>query len=222
MRRSEVSLRPIEPSLVQAVLFDIDGTLADTDDQAVDAVARRLHWLRWAAPARLARRLVMALETPANAALTGLDRIGLDGPLIRQARRRPRVPGLRPIGGAADTLAELSSRYRMAIVTTRSHRDARAFLDQHQLTDYFGALVTGESTWRLKPHPSPVRLAALRLGVSVERCVMVGDTTVDVLAARRAGAWAVGVLCGFGEETELRRAGAHAILEHTSLLPSLL
>ena len=73
----------LDASQVQALLFDIDGTLADSDDQAVDALARRLRWLRWADPQRVARRLVMALETPANAALRGLDVIGLDGPLTR-------------------------------------------------------------------------------------------------------------------------------------------
>ncbi|MCZ7672946.1 MAG: HAD hydrolase-like protein [Chloroflexi bacterium] len=45
---------------------------------------------------------------------------------------------------------------------------------------------------------------------------MVGDTTVDVQAARRAGAWSIGVLCGFGEQTELKTAGAHLILNSTA------
>ena len=45
---------------------------------------------------------------------------------------------------------------------------------------------------------------------------MVGDTTVDVHAARRAGAWSVGVLCGFGQRAELARAGAHLVLETTA------
>ena len=219
----------LDASKVQALLFDIDGTLADSDDQAVDAFARRLRWLRCADPQRVARRLVMALETPANAALRGLDVIGLDGPLTRWPRhirdvrgRRAHIPHLRLIGGVADMLAELASHYRMAVVTTRSRRDAEAFLDQHHLIEYFGALVTRESTRRLKPHPAPIRLAAQLLGLPAERCVMIGDTTVDIVAARRAGALAVGVLCGFGERTELRRAGAHAILDHTALLPSLL
>ncbi|MBL7063321.1 MAG: HAD family hydrolase, partial [Anaerolineae bacterium] len=90
------------------------------------------------------------------------------------------------------------------------------------LRDLFDALVTRESTWRLKPHPAPVRHAARLLGVPVEQCAMVGDTTVDVKSARRAGAWAVGVLCGFGEREELERASAHVVLEHTAQLTSLL
>jgi phosphoglycolate phosphatase len=45
---------------------------------------------------------------------------------------------------------------------------------------------------------------------------MVGDTAVDVKSARRAGAWSVAVLCGFGERKELERAGAHLILDSTA------
>ena len=73
-----------------------------------------------------------------------------------------------------------------------------------------------QDTRRLKPHPEPVQLAAQRLGVPVEKCVMIGDTTVDVKSGRRAGAWSVGVLCGFGEPKELARAGAHLVLDSTA------
>ena len=48
----------------------------------------------------------------------------------------------------------------------------------------------------------PVAKAAEKLGVPVAQCVMVGDTEVDVRAAKAAGALAVGVLCGFGERND--------------------
>ncbi|MCX7682573.1 MAG: HAD-IA family hydrolase, partial [Anaerolineae bacterium] len=99
---------------------------------------------------------------------------------------------------------------------------AEAFLEQYHLGDYFALVVSRESTWRLKPHPAPILYAARSLGVPTGQCVMVGDTTVDVRAARRAGAIAVAVLCGFGERMELERAGAHIILEHTTHLRELL
>jgi phosphoglycolate phosphatase len=51
---------------------------------------------------------------------------------------------------------------------------------------------------------------------------MVGDTTVDIRAARAAGAQSVGVLCGFGERDELERAGANLILESTAQIPEIL
>ena len=51
---------------------------------------------------------------------------------------------------------------------------------------------------------------------------MIGDTTVDIRAGRAAGAQTVGVLCGFGHEKELRRAGADLILAQTAQLTETL
>ena len=51
---------------------------------------------------------------------------------------------------------------------------------------------------------------------------MIGDTTVDILAGKRAGAQTVGVLCGFGEQRELEQTGANAIIAHTADLWQLL
>ena len=218
----------LEQDKVDAVLFDLDGTLMDTDDRAVEALARRLQRLHWPQPHRAARRLIMASETPGNALMTLVDVLRLDGPLIAFTDRLRRWRGLRTranfriVAGAREMLAALDGRYRLAVVTTRGLGEAQAFLDQYDLRGLFELLVTRESTWRLKPHPAPIRHAARMLGVPVERCVMVGDTTVDVKSARRAGAWVVATLCGFGEREELEQAGAHVILEHTSHLSSLL
>ncbi len=218
----------LSPSAVDALLFDLDGTLLDSDDQAVEALARRLARLGFRDSQRAARRLVMALETPGNAFLTLLDALGLDVPLTGLTDRLRRWRGLRTPANfrlVADTdqaLRVLSDRYRLAVVTTRGRRDAAAFLDQFALGSLFEVVVTRESTWRLKPHPAPILHAAQALDLPSERCAMVGDSSVDVRAARRAGAWAVAVLCGFGERRELERAGAHLILSSPADLPSAL
>jgi phosphoglycolate phosphatase len=60
------------------------------------------------------------------------------------------------------------------------------------------------------------------MGLPVEACLMVGDTTVDILAGKACGAQTAGVLCGFGEEQELRKAGADLILNSTTDLPGVL
>ena len=68
----------------------------------------------------------------------------------------------------------------------------------------------------------PILLAAQKMGVKPEECLMIGDTTVDMRAGKSAGAQTVGVLCGFGEEPELRKRGADQILKTTSELTGLL
>jgi phosphoglycolate phosphatase len=120
--------------------------------------------------------------------------------------------------GTVELLHELSARYYLGIVTTRSHAEAEDFLTQLELTDLIQAITGRDDTWRIKPHPSPVRHAAEQMGVPPDRCLVVGDTTVDMEAARAAGARAVGVLCGFGTEQELNRSGADRVLAETSNL----
>jgi len=216
--------------IIEAILFDLDGTLMDTDDQAVASLARYLAPLSafsFINPTSLARRLVMWAETPGNALMTFFDAIGLDDNIFAVGDTLRRWRGLHPrarlpvIPGADSTLHELSQRFRLAVVTTRGHRDAEAFLAQHNLAHLFELVVTRESTHRLKPHPEPVRFAAEKLRVSPTRCVMVGDTVADVRSARAAGAWAVAILSGFGERDELERAGAHLVLESVSQLEEI-
>jgi phosphoglycolate phosphatase-like HAD superfamily hydrolase len=219
---------PLDRNAIDAVLFDLDGTLMDSDDQVVEALALRLQRWGWSYPYRAARSVVMAAETPVNGVMTLLDALGLDTPLLRMWRRS-RGPGDRcternhQLMERADAmLGELRQRYRLGIVTTRGRRDAHSFLIQHTLAPLFEVVVTRESTRRLKPHPEPIRHAARQLGVPVERCVMVGDTTMDVRGARRAGAKAVAVLCGFGKQEELERAGADVVLDHVAGLSAVL
>ncbi|MFQ5613563.1 MAG: HAD family hydrolase [Anaerolineae bacterium] len=222
---------PFDPQQIEAIFFDLDGTLIDTDDLAVSALAQRLGPLaRYLKrdPQRVARRLVMWAETPGNRLVTFFDWLGLDDNIFRLGDKLRSWRGLRPrarlplVPGVAEMLAALKPHYRLGVVTTRGRRDARSFIEQHRLGGLFEIVVTRETTLRLKPHPAPVLYALRKLQLPADRCLMVGDTTADVLAGRRAGAWTVAVLCGFGERPELEKAGAHRVLDSTAHLPRAL
>jgi HAD superfamily hydrolase (TIGR01509 family) len=212
---------PVE--MIKAWFFDLDGTLMDTDDQTVDSLTHHLRFFGISSAKRLARFLVMKSETPLNFAVTVVDMLGLDTLVfkLRQKLNRHQVkPTFRIIEGVKTMLECLHSRATLVVVTTRTHDDAMAFLKQHGLEGLFKLVVSQETTKRLKPHPDPVLYAVKALDLEPDVCVMVGDTTVDVRSARRAGAWTVAVLCGFGEQAELQRSGAHLILESTADLCS--
>ena len=207
----------------------MDGTLIDTDDQAVEKVAKRLRPLLPNNATQTARWLLMQAETPGNQFITLLDFFGLDTPLMRFTDKLRRRRGVYPaeefrlIEGVEETVLRLSEHYPIAIVTTRSRYHIDQFCKQFTtLAPVIKATCGMQDTPRLKPHPAPVRLAAQKLGVPVENCLMVGDTAVDVKAARRAGAWSIGVLCGFGQRKELNRAGAHVILESSAQVADLI
>jgi HAD superfamily hydrolase (TIGR01509 family) len=223
----------ISPHNIDAIFFDLDGTLVDTDDAAVDKLAHRLRPIRRLLPGRdplrLARWLAMQAETPGNALMTVLDTLHLDEPMAAVGDRLRAWRGLKhpadfhPIDGVEAMLAELAGRYTLALVTNRGRRHIHAFCQSHPtISQHLTVCLGRQDTKRMKPHPAPLQLAANRLNVPIECCLMVGDTPVDVKAARRAGAWSAAVLCGFGQRDELEQAGAHVILEYTAELADFL
>ena len=124
--------------------------------------------------------------------------------------------------GARELLEAAHLKYPLTIVSVRDELSTRRFLDQFDLCSYFQQVVTNQTCEYTKPFPHPVRYAAECMGLSPENCLMVGDTTVDVLAGKAAGAQTVGLLCGFGTEKELRRAGADVILNDLTDLLALI
>jgi HAD superfamily hydrolase (TIGR01509 family) len=217
----------LDLSKIHALCFDVDGTLSDTDDLYAQKVSRYLPRFLFRDPMRAARRFVMWIESPGNALLGLADTLGIDNEMIaiinwmyRHRKHSPKKFMLVP--GVDEMLKHLHGRYPMAVVSARDENGTMAFLYQFDLTKYFDVIVTGLSAKHTKPYPDPILLAAQKMNVPPEYCLMIGDTTVDIRAGKSAGAQTVGVLCGFGEEPELRKFGADMILESTPKLVELL
>ncbi len=231
---------PLDVDRIRAVLFDLDGTLADTDDEFIQRTGERIRRLHFLFPQRdptnFLRWSLLISEAPLNLLMGLPDWLGVDDELARffdwladrrAARGRPSAAGLTGLipktsghfvlmAGVEPLLARLGERYPLGVVTARGERAALSFLDQFDLKRHFRTIASAQTAPHTKPYPDPVLWSARELGVPVESCVMIGDTPVDILAGRRAGAQTVGVLCGFGQRGELERSGADLILEHTA------
>ena len=222
----------LDISRIQAICFDLDGTLVDTDEKYVARASRLLrplsHILPDSNPEALARRFVMAVETPVNTTLGLFDRFNLDeffGPLLdklHRSRGLAAVDEISLIPGALSTLERLGPRFPLGIATSRDRWSAAAILEATDLNRFFQCVAAARTTLRAKPHPQPIIWAANQLGVHPQSLLMVGDTTVDIHAGRAAGAQTAGVLSGFGERRELTEAGANALFERTLDLADLL
>lgn len=218
---------PLDIHRIRALCFDVDGTLSDTDDLYSNHLSDLLPPILFRDPKRTARRLVMWAEAPGNALLGMTDTIGLDDEmfaLINWISRNRKWPDKQflLVPGVDLLLSQLKGRYSMSVVSARDDRSTLRFLEKFNLLKYFDAVITGLSAKRTKPYPDPVLLAAHKMGVKPEECLMIGDTTVDVRAGKSAGAQTVGVLCGFGEKEELLRMGADYILNNTAELADIL
>jgi phosphoglycolate phosphatase-like HAD superfamily hydrolase len=217
---------------IKAICFDVDGTLSDTDDQWVSALETRIRPFSRLVPRgdphAYARWIIMCGETPGNLVYHLLDRAGLDDEVGRffnfMSRQKPArsKKAFWIVNGVHDAICLLASRYPLAVVSARDRAGTEAFLSQFALTELFCAVATALTCQYTKPFPHPIIWAAEQMKVAPEECLMVGDTVVDIRAGKAAGAQTVGVLCGFGQEAELRKAGADLILPHTANLTEIL
>jgi HAD superfamily hydrolase (TIGR01509 family) len=212
---------------IKALCFDVDGTLSDTDDLYAQKISRFLPRFIFRDPDRTARRLIMWIEAPGNALLGLADTLGIDDQMVAVIHwllrnRKHSEKNFLLVPGVDEMLKQLHGRFPMAVVSARDEQSTMAFLEQYDLVKYFDAIVSGLSAEHTKPYPDPILLAAKKMNVSPPNCLMIGDTTVDIRAGKSAGAQTAGVLCGFGEESELIKMGADLILKDTAKLLEIL
>ena len=228
---------------IRALCFDVDGTIADTDDRIVAQIAAvldRVPMVSGRRAERLARQAVMGAETPVHAAYAMLDELGLDAPVsrllsrIRATRERAADPAHtrnlaaadevphEMMAGVQEMIGKLAALYPMSVISTGAAQRVERFLTQYDVRKYFTSVVGAQTTRRMKPHPEPLFFAAKAMGVDPATCLMIGDTTTDIRTGVAAGAQTVGVLCGFGTESELLQTGANLILRTTSDLLAVL
>jgi HAD superfamily hydrolase (TIGR01549 family) len=215
----------VQERSVHGVLFDLDGTLIEVDDERVRALAGRLQPFRRIVTEqeriRWARRWLRRSEGLVNRGITLLERLHLDNLLSRMDERFRHWRGIaqpgnfKAVPGSIDNLHRLSEKgLALGIVTSRRRQDAEVYLAQYHLDGLFRVVVTRDEVRQLKPHSAPVRVAAEELGLPPSQCVMVGDTGVDIRSAKAAGALAVGVLSGLGERDDFQNADL--VLESSS------
>ncbi|HLA34251.1 MAG TPA: HAD-IA family hydrolase [Rhodocyclaceae bacterium] len=204
----------------EAILFDLDGTLADT---APDLGGAMNHLLQEQGLAPLpieqlrphvsagARGLIAAAMgvTPQHADYVMLQKRFLD--IYRDAL----CVDTCLFEGIGEHLRQLERRrIPWGIVTNKSQRFALPLIEALGLRQRTACVVCGDSAPRPKPHTHPMKLASLLIGVVADRCVYVGDDERDVVAGRQAGMKTIVAAWGYlGENTAPEHWGADEIAQ---------
>jgi len=215
----------------EAILFDLDGTLVDSAGDLAEACKDILPGLGGRELTvdevrRLIGRGVRALLTDAFPISIGRTPSPqeLDGIQARFADAYARCNGTRShlFPGAATTLARLrSSGFKLAVVSNKPIRFIQPLLESLGLDKVFDTLVGGDSTPALKPDPLPLLHACRMLHAQPMRTLMVGDSAIDVTAARAAGCAIACVTHGYACDVLLRSLDI-PLLESLSELPGWL
>jgi pyrophosphatase PpaX len=205
------------------VLFDLDGTLADTIPLIVASYQHAFRTVlaeeveEGRARAWIGRPLLPALleESPEHG--HELDHAYREWNLANTARLIQRYPGV------PELLADLTAAgVTVAVATSKRRETARLALHSVGIDHLIQVAAGLEDTTRHKPRPEPLLHAAAELGVDPATCAYVGDATVDVLAARAAGMAAVAVTWGAGERDALVAAGPQAVVDTVAGLSAYL
>jgi hypothetical protein len=176
-----------------AILFDCDGTLADTMPAHYRAwlTVTRAHGLAfdedrfYALGGRPTRDIIATLAREAGVTLD-VDHAAK----VKERSFLEQLARIEAIGPVVDVVRRLRGRMPMAVVTGGYQEVCRKILAHIGLADAFDTIVASEDTDRHKPDPDPFLEAARRLGARPERCVVWEDSDLGLEAARRGGmAW---------------------------------
>ena len=199
--------------MYHAVIFDVDGTLVDSNDthalasvQAITESGRRVEFSR-------VRPLIGMGGDKLLPEVTGLSIDSAEGKAIARRRRdifqRDCLPHLKPTRGAQALLEWLrDDRKKLLVASSAEDEELAQLLDVAGASKLIESATSSDDAERSKPDPDIVAAALARAGVPAAEAIMVGDTPYDVEAALRTGIEIIGLRAGGWSDQELTGAVA--------------
>lgn len=202
------------------ILFDVDGTLIDSQAIILEAQQRTLAEFGITHPGRTEGLSIIGLSLPRAFSVLIGESHDLDAIVKRYgeifgslradpAWQSPLFPGAREAVGNFAGRQDM----KLGLATGKSRRGVSHLLDQEGWHGLFTTVQTADTN-PSKPHPAMVLTAAAEAGVSASEVIMIGDTSFDMEMAKAAGARALGVAWGYHPVAALREAGAEAIAQN--------
>ena len=211
------------------VVFDVDGTLIDSQNSIVSAMGHAWQSHGLVPPERASALRMVGL--PLAEVIAGLapDETPERWESLRTSystewsRMREEGRLSEPLfPGALTVLDDLErAGWLLGVATGKSRRGLDLALAAHRLAGRFVTLQTSDVSAG-KPNPEMLTKAMAESGAAPAATAMVGDTTYDIQMARNAGVHAIGVSWGYHDVAELRAAGAHAIIDDFADLTGIL
>jgi HAD superfamily hydrolase (TIGR01509 family) len=202
---------------VRAVLFDIDGTLLDSNDAHAHSWLDALRGHGIDVPYDLVRSKIGMGGDKLLMDVAGIDHESTRGKLITEHRiavfKALYLPDVGPLPGGRALVERLKNRgFKRAVVTSASEAELADLLREAAVANLFDVTISRADAERSKPDPDLVDIALQRLDVGPREAVMIGDTPYDIASAARAGVSTIALRSGGWKDVDLE--GAVAIYDH--------
>ena len=218
--------------MVRGLVFDLDGTLVSLKIEVVRLRSTMIEELRGQGFDTSTLNTSLYSQNIIDFARSEVDagRIGKSFDYV-QSRLYSALDRLElewnaesvPIAGATETLGRLRrSDIGLAVVTNSGRAAAQFLFDKYKLAEYFDVILTRDDVRVMKPHPEGILKAIELLGVTNSDALFVGDSTIDIKAARAAGVKIAAVTTGHYSAEKLQSEGADYIIGSLSELDALL
>jgi len=221
---------------VEAVIFDLDGTLANfnLDFKALRAEVRS-YLMRTGVPASVlnVNESIFDMLAKAEIFFKNGDKSTKSPQMFEEVRTQTLAiaekyemeaaftTGLQP--GAMETLKQLKGMaLKLGLCTTSSEKAARYILQRFRIEDFFEILVSRNNVKYVKPHTEQFEMALEALKARAQATVIVGDSVVDMQSARELKSIAVGIPTGMSTMEQLRNHSANYIITSLTDLPVLI
>ena len=204
---------------LDALIFDLDGTLVDSNPLHVEAWVRAFARSGYkVAPDRVFVEVGKGGDTLVPA-IIGKNAAEKDGKTLREAQpqefeKLATERGIPVFAGSRELLAEARGRGLKTVLATSSNKKQLKVNEENSglnVSDLVDCLVNADDIQTSKPAPDLVNAAVKKLGMSAAQCAMIGDTPYDAQSAKHAGVVCLGITCGGFPELSLRKAGARVV-----------
>jgi len=200
------------------VIFDWDGTLADTREVIVLAFQKVLSKVGCEVSDEfLERRIGIGAKNMFKEALK-VSGLQYDEKMIEKLLEEKTkihlmlTPKVRLFDGALDLLEALKPMVKMALATMSNKRVIEKILREKKVQEYFDFVITADEVEKPKPDPEAFLKCAEAMRCKPERCVVIEDSIYGVRAARRAGMKCIAVPSGFYSKTDLEKENPDLIV----------
>ncbi|MGG6313315.1 pyrophosphatase PpaX [Paenibacillus macerans] len=201
--------------MIDTVLFDLDGTIIDTNELIIATFLHVIdkHGLGPYAREQIIPHMGLTLEHQLRT-FSGREEVADLVADYRKYNRERHDELIREFPHVKEVVAKLhESGVMMGIVTTKIRETASLALNMFGLLPYMTTIVTVEDVSHPKPHPEPIMTALRQLNADPGRTLMVGDSAADLQCAKAAGVRSAGVAWSLKGERELQKYDPDYILK---------